>query len=354
MGRVGAVRLTAAALALVSLATAAGGQTARPQRYVDPQNKFALSVPADAQVAERGDGIALSIHSRKGYLINLQLGAVNTALTLEQMAAKLESRYLWRQKTWSRKLGERFITVGELPAYDAHYEGGRTKARVVIARGRETDFVFMFFAPPRSFDSLVAEFDWVLGSFVPGSGEAGVAARQRPQPPSASAPPRAAAVKRFAEPEFGYVIEYPGNWLFAKPSPYTVIFSGKEGTDAFSATVSIQNVRPPGLAPERDDVATVLFVELKSQLADSATDVEYFGDRVFIYDRDGLRLLGREFVVTYSLKETRYRQWTVIVPRPARDVAVIWSYNAPEGRFDAFRPFAEAMLESWRISRQAR
>lgn len=346
MGRAAARRGAAALGALLVTASAALAQA--PERYVHPQDTFALSIPEGVRVVEREGAFTLSIQSRKGWLINLQTGAVNSALGLAQMAEKLEGRYLGKGKTWTRKLGERTITVGRLPAYDALYEGLRTRARVVIARGAKTDFVFMFFAPPRTFDGLVTEFDWVLGSFMPAPGELTRAPAKAPTVAPAKAAPKASA-NRFGDRETGYTIEYPADWVAAKSSPFTVLFTGKQGTPAYFVTVSIQTVRPVGSGSGKGGVAAIILAELKSQMEQGATDLDYFGEAAFVYERDGLRLDGYEMLLTYSRQERRFRQWTVVLPRPAGDTADIWSYTAPLGHFDAFRDPAQAMLRSLRI-----
>ena len=307
-------------------------------------------MPAGAEAVERDDGISLSIQSRKGYLINIQMGEVNLGLDLSRMAAKMEGRYLGPNKTWSSKLGERMITVGGLRAIDGIYEGQRTRTRVVIARGRKTDFVIMFFAPPSKFEALVGEFDGVLGTFAPGADEVALAAPspQTDASPTTSAPTELAS-QEYSDNDFRYAISYPGNWTFAKSSPFTVLFTGRRGTPAFDATVSVQTIRPPGPRAAGQDLAAALLSDLKTQLARGTQDLEYFGEGRFVYERAGLRLSGYEFLVTYTRGPRRHRQWSVIIPRPSGDVAHVWSYIAPVSHFDSFRPVAEAMQRSWEI-----
>ncbi len=326
------------------------GQAATPSRYMHPKGKFAILVPAGAEAVERDDGISLSIQSRKGYLINIQMGDANPSLDLSRMAVKLEAQYLGANKTWNRKLGERVITVGGLKAIDGTYEGERTRTRVIIARGRKTDFVIMFFAPPSKFDALVGEFDGILGTLAPGADEV-VAAATAPR--SESPPPPSPATKdplqRYSDNDFRYAITYPADWTFAKSSPFTVLFTGRRGTPAFDATVSVQTIRPPGTRAAGQDLAADLLSDLKTQLARGTQDLDYFGEGRFIYERGELRLSGYEFLVTYTRGPRRHRQWSVIIPRPSGDVAHVWSYIAPLSHFDAFRPVAEAMQRSWEI-----
>ncbi len=123
---------------------------------------------------ERGKKFDVGIQSPSGYVINVQTGAVNADVSLLGMTAKLEATDLGDGKPWSRKVEDGSITVGGLPARAVPYEGTGIRTRVVVARGRDTDFVFMFIAPPGAFDGLVAVFDRVLESFRPAAAEVAV------------------------------------------------------------------------------------------------------------------------------------------------------------------------------------
>ncbi len=82
-------------------------------------------------------------------------------------------------------------------------------------------------------------------------------------------------------------------------------------------------------------------------MAAAATEVEYFGERPLIYDKNSLRLEGYEFLVSYTLEGGRFRQWTIIIPRPKGEIVHVWSYASPAARFHFFRPVVEAMWNSW-------
>ena len=356
MGRAWA-GLVAAALVHSAIAGAAGGKPAGdPGTYVHPLKKFTLRVPVGTRVIERGKKFDVVIQSPSGYVINVQTGAVNAEVSLMGMTARLEATYLGDGKRWSRKVEEGSTTVGGLSARAVLYEGAGMRTRVVVARGRDTDFVFMFIAPAGVFDGLVAVFDRVLASFRPAAAE--VAAK--PGPPQRAAParppvapgaavrPPLAAARHFADPAFGFSIDYPRQWIVAKPSAHTVTFSGRQGTEAFYAVVSIQNVEPPSASDSGQATAAVVS-DLKSQWAGGATDVGYFGEGPITYENNGLRLQGHQFLVVYTEGGQRFKQWTVVVARPAGTVVHVWSYAAPDGLFPVFRPVAEAMRKTWVI-----
>ena len=135
--------------------------------YLHPIRKFTAAIPVGAEVSERGKAVQVSIRSRRGYIINLQTGDANPALSLAHMIAKLESKYLGEGKPWSQKLGGQASQLTGLSAVEALYEGAGTRVKVVVARGVKTDFVIIFFAPVESFENLEHEFNWFLSNFSP-------------------------------------------------------------------------------------------------------------------------------------------------------------------------------------------
>ncbi len=244
--------------------TATPEKIRKVEAYVHPVLKYVLSIPPGTQVAERGERRDVAIHSRQGYRINIQTKAANPGASSQDMIARMEALYLGPGRAWSRKLGEGPMTVAGMPAQQALYEGSGTQMEVVVARGRITDFVFIFFAPPRDFNILKSKFDWVLDNFRPAAGEA---AAKSASPLQAAVPPPDAPEKtdrrHFADPKFGFSIDYPANWIIVKPSPFAVIFRATEGTDAFYSTVSIRNIRP-SLAAGQKQVATAVLSDLKA------------------------------------------------------------------------------------------
>lgn len=162
---------------------------------------------------------------------------------------------------------------------------------------------------------------------------------------------RPAAIRldqRFADRELGFVVAYPDTWVAAREGPFLVVFSGREGTEAFRATVSIENVRPPGAGTPTSAIAAVL-ADFKMRLARAVPDIRTEAETPIFRGAGDKRIEGSQFLVNYSHGGEPFRKWVVIMRRAAAPVVHIWSYTAPRDRFDAFRPVAEAMLESWTI-----
>lgn len=327
---------------------AASGQV---RSYLHPLRKFTLAIPPGAEVVERAETGEILIRSNEGFMINIQTKDAKPAVTVQQMLKRLEAKYLGQGKAWSRKLSERPSTVAGLDAFEAQYEGGNTRVSVVVARGRKTDFAFMFFAPVDAFEKLQPKFEWVLTNFEPNPADHPATTKASPAASlttATAAQAGATPAKRFAEPGYGYTIEYPGDWNLTKPSATTATFSGKEGSDAFFAIVSIQNVQPQAAKTPAQAAETAL-ADLKSRLKHEAADLAFVGEQPLTLKTGRLSLDGRIIVVTYTIGGERYRKWVLVMPRPTGTVAHIWSYTAPDKRFDAFRPIADAMLKSWTI-----
>jgi hypothetical protein len=318
--------------------------------YVHPIRKFTAVVPVGAELAERGDSVQVSIRSRRGYIINIQSGDANPTLSLAHMITKLEAKYLGPGKPWSQKLSEKRSKMAGLDAVEVLYDGGGTRAEVVIARGVKTDFVIIFFAPVDSFEILEREFKWFLSNFAPNPAEIPLVKKApAASPATSSVPPKPSVpTKRFDQAGYGYAIQYPGNWDVSRPSDNTASFSGKKGTPAYQVVVSIQNVRP-ATAKTPGEAADQALTGLKGSLSREANDFKIVGEKPLTYRNGNLSLSGRQIVVTYSYSGERYRKWAMVLPRPEGTVAHIWSYTAPDSRFMEFRPFADAMLKSWTI-----
>ena len=329
--------------------------------YSHPDKLYGIPVPPDAKAQEMPPN-AMVINSKNGFLLRVQT-APASLLKLPEMAAKLEGAYLGQGKTWSTKIAQQETTVAGLPALASVYEGSRLRSKAVIARGAKTDFVFIFNAPAEAYNAHLRDFEWILENFRPAASEVVVAGAPKAPPAikaaTASAAPAAkpapaplatmpAEVTHFSEREIGYSIAYPGDWTATRLNPAAVLLGGKAGTDAYYATVGLQNVQPPKASGPQEAMAIVL-AGLKSELTAKAKDVRFADEGPMVYEKRGLSLKAFQFVVSYGDAGRRYKQWTVIVPRPSETVMHVWSYRAPEDQFDVYRPIAEAIRQSWRI-----
>ncbi|MAY66587.1 MAG: hypothetical protein CMM77_05625 [Rhodospirillaceae bacterium] len=344
--------------------------TKQPSLFIHPVRGFSLPLPAGVAVSHRGKEMHVAVRSPKGYVMNLQTGDSNALVPLPAMLGRLESHYLGERGPWLRKLSDGAFNVAGLPGVDATYQGHRTKTRVVIARGNRTDFVFTFTAPLDLYAEHGQIFDWVLTNFTPGDGErpaqAPVAdakgegvpksagnvpvragdsvasmAAGRPKPrPSAAPPPD---MNRFVEPGYGFLMDYPKQWTVSKPTAFTATFSGPEGAASHDAVVSVQNVNPAG-ARTGDESAVMATADLLKALESGTQGMTVLGEGKLAESP------GSQFIARYEYAGKVYRKWAVVVPRPEGTIAHIWSFTAPEGSFDSYRPVAESMLWSWTLT----
>lgn len=346
-----------AALLLLACAMLSEAQAAPApnQVYEHPQRKYAVTVPAGARIREPGDTVDIAIDSDKGYGVILQTSDAGPETTISETAATLESAYLGPGKAWERKISQEVSLIAGMVAFSGQYEGEGARYHVVITRGPVNAYTFIFRARSEAFDKLNPEFQWILNAFRMAPGD---------MPPTPAAPKPAGpapavqkaaldpspAVRRFAEHRLGYAIEYDPDWVLERPTAEAIMLSGREGTDAFYATVSIQNVAPPD-AETAVQAASLAMDQIRAQFEKQAKDVNFERQGPYIYKKDEVFLLGQEFAVSYSLGKQAYRQWSVVVPRPEGRVAYIWSYRAPAEQFARHMKTAERILASWAIAK---
>lgn len=325
------------------------GGAGKARIYVNKRFRYSIPIPPGSRISEKGPRLNLSIQSRKGYLVNIQTAPAKPLTRLQDMIRKLEASYLGKGKNWTSSLKKEKTVIAGMKAFIAVYEGPRLRSKVIIARGRKTDFVFIFSAPISRYPNLVGEFNWMVANFRPPAGEATMMVAAPASSPPTAVTSAVRQAKRFVDSGAGFSMYYPPDWQVSTPSPFTVVFNGAPGTAAFDATVSIQNVKPPN-GNAKSGVVQAVLADLKAKLKANAAELSYFGEKAAAYIKANRRLNGVEFQATYDIDRVRYRQWTLIVPRPTGGIAHIWSFTAPESQFNSFRPTVEAMLKSWTIT----
>lgn len=154
--------------------------------------------------------------------------------------------------------------------------------------------------------------------------------------------------KLFQEKWAGYTIEYPVDWVYEK-SGSTVVFSGQSGTRAYYSTVSIQNLLSSKVKGGKYQDVNAVINNFLGQLAKTKgfrkSDVT-----PFIYSKDNKKLIGKQFIGEYSKDGDRFRQWTIVIPRPKKDAFHTWFYTSPMSQYDEFSGIVKTMLNSWTIT----
>ncbi|MCM8760924.1 MAG: hypothetical protein NC938_06665 [Candidatus Omnitrophica bacterium] len=148
----------------------------------------------------------------------------------------------------------------------------------------------------------------------------------------------------------GYMICYPGDWVYETPTSHQIVFSGKEGTEAYYSTVSIQNILSAKEGGKYESVAEVAD-DVVEQLKTGASEMNIYDEKPFSYNmKDGHVLKGLEFKMEYVRQSRKFRQWLIILQRPSGEAFHIWSYTSPEDRYNTYYDIARKMLESWDIN----
>lgn len=329
------------------------------QIYVNPDQKFSVYVPRDADVTEPDGTVDLVLRSRSGWNINIQSSPANRALTLEQMAGRFEAKFVGPDKTWTEKLSDKFLDEN---SYSGQYEGSGSRLQMIIKRTPLWDYAIMFVAPSDAFITSVEVFQQVLASFRPmassntqgiipgtedvtedmqaaGSGGGDVASPDQ--------------LTRFHDPAMGYAISYPAHWVVSKPDEFTTMFSGKAGGNAEYVFVSIRNVTTFGaLTPL--GAAEGMLQQLKTQMAYSDANIRHERPVAVTIGQGDLMAQGMQMVSTFRRGDLDYRQWSIVAPRPDSSVLHVWTYMAPLDRFHVFQAIAEKMAGSMTLMAASR
>jgi len=304
-----------------------------------------LGIVLAALLVARGERQDLMIQSRRGYRITVQSAAHTEGDTLQQMMGRLEALHLGEGKTWARKIDSGEMRVAGLPAVTAIYEGGPTRTQIVLMRAADTDLVFMFFASSSNFNELSSDFRWFLERV-----KTAASTSKGPDPVAKSPlPPASEDTKKwsaFAEPALGYRISYPPGWVLYRVSDNAIVIGGPEGTDAYAATIGVQNVLPARKNDTLDAVATVA-ADLKRQLA-ALPQGRLFQEGTYAHVSGGKPLNGTQFTAQFTEGQAMLQQWTVVLPHGGGASAVVhvWSYRAPAVAFEKYRPVAASILTS--------
>ncbi|MBL6929205.1 MAG: hypothetical protein ISR44_08530 [Rhodospirillales bacterium] len=344
--------LRAVSLVMVIAILPAGAQTPPGETFKHPERGYSLPIPADARTRHPGGNVDIAIDSDKGFGVILQSADARPGTSISEMAATLEAAYLGPEKAWRSKVRQDITLLSGLVAFNGYYDGNGARYRVVITRGQVNSYTFIFRAREKFFAGFEAEFDKILQEFQPAPAD--IPAPSAPTSPDSPAKSASGdsqdgpTVRKFGEWRLGYSIEYDIDWIFERPSPEAIMFSGAEGTDAYFATVSVQNVAPPK-ADTSAQAASMIMDDIRVQFEKEAADVVFEGEGPYIYRKDEVFILGREFTVSYSDNQRRFKQWSLVLPRPEGRVAYLWSYRAPIESFMRHLSLARTMVKSWTI-----
>jgi len=157
--------------------------------------------------------------------------------------------------------------------------------------------------------------------------------------------------KEFRDDSLGYVVSYPSDWVYQRPSEATVVFSGRPGTAAYHATVTVQNVASTRIGGIFEDVASVVN-DYKCQLVAGVEEICFYDQKAWVWRlNDGRELQGIGFTAEYPIQGDVFKTSQVIFPHANGNVFCSWAYSAPKEDYDDYLDIVNAMFDSWAFTR---
>lgn len=308
--------------------------------FVHPQRLFSLSLPPDVVRGHperyRTGAPDLVVRSDSGFVLSVESRRLNMPGGARAVLESLERLYLGEGKPWARREGVRPIRLGGLPGVRAEYGGPDVAAVVAVARGRNTDFLLMFFTPPALRAALAPQFDWVLERFDVAASERREAGSPLVRAPVFKAP------GVFRHPRLGYTLRYPESWRAAFVPPYAAVFTPVEQTADEGIRVRIENLSPgEGIA-----AADTVLRRWRDDLAAASDTSDFTRVRPLVVQTPSGTRVGMTAVANYRHHGVARRQWAVVLPREGDGTVHLWRYDAPLDRFDEFRDDADEMLRT--------
>jgi len=130
-----------------------------------------------------------------------------------------------------------------------------------------------------------------------------------------------------------------------------VVFSGKQGTEAYYSTVNVQSIASKQAGGKYGTTEEAI-EDLKQQfLTDPQAKIIEEGTST-LTKADGTKYEGRYLIVTYLLEGKQLtKQDQRIFPRKDGLGFYAWAYTSPEDQYDKYFPIAKSMLEAINLSK---
>lgn len=152
--------------------------------------------------------------------------------------------------------------------------------------------------------------------------------------------------KTFKNNELGFSINYPADWEYTQPNVWTVLFSGKQGTEAYYSTVNVQIIASKQTGGKYGTVEETIGGLKKQFLTAPQAKIIAEGAST-LTQADGTKLEGRRLIVTYFLEGTQpTKQDQRVFPKKDGLGFYAWAYTSPTDQYDKYFPIVESMLES--------
>ncbi|MEN6319604.1 MAG: hypothetical protein ABFD82_12705 [Syntrophaceae bacterium] len=158
----------------------------------------------------------------------------------------------------------------------------------------------------------------------------------------------------FSEKWAGYEIRYPSAWVLEKPKEFTVLFAGRQGTDDYYTTVTVQNVASTKSGGRHQNVGS-LVSSIKQQFKTGDPQARIYNEGTMPFtSEEGTPVQAVVFECTYRREGTDFQQWAVIVPRASDRVYHVFFYTSPVKFYDRNIKTAREMLATFRLTKENR
>lgn len=146
-----------------------------------------------------------------------------------------------------------------------------------------------------------------------------------------------------------YSIYYPADWIYEAKEKGMVIFSGKEGTAAYYATVNIQTIltkRSGGDFSTLDEFVA----DIKKQTLQESPNASFIDKgSLTVPGPKGVKLKGQYLKFIYTYEGELFHQWQIVILREDANVFYTFAYTAPVDQYQADLGVAQTMLKTWSI-----
>ena len=151
--------------------------------------------------------------------------------------------------------------------------------------------------------------------------------------------------------ELGFTIKHPEHWAAEKTKPDTVLISGQDQSMRdYVATVNIQVIEHAEDAAQ--DAKVLAEADHLRQQFKTAENGQVLQDKDWQFkDAHGAVRNGTQMLATYTMGGIDFKQLQFVLPGKDPDFVVTWAYTNHLDNFDAHLPIAEAMLQSWELSK---
>jgi len=297
-----------------------------------------------AKPDEDGD---LIIYDQGGCLMSF--APTSTFADAPQGSPEAFEAYWWKSMT-SVKEGEGAVrhapssrSIGGMDAMSVRYDTKDGPWHFNYIQLPHRLLMAAFTCPKGDFKAQYSKYDKAVSTLKALTGAPAPMTAKTPPKPATPIKPKATASdgpQRFAEPGFGYTMPYPPNWVYEKPSQWTVVFSGPKGTDSYYSTVTVQNLQA-ATYPTMDAVVA----DLKAQLKASGKKHRWHHTLPYLHMDDAGNIQGKQFTMEYWEGKEKLRRSGILIPRPEFGVYHYWSYTAPEALWGESLDLAEAMRD---------